>query len=77
MLAGTVFPSVGAWIAHMEDEMMLRTPWFAGKYYRLTVGEIVVLWVGEAACYREVRRPTGCRIWRSTDELLSHLSHTL
>ncbi len=69
--AGTVFPSVGAWIAHMEDEMMSRAPWIAGKYYRLSVGDVVVLWVGRMGHYREVRRPIGGRIWWTLDEFLS------
>ena len=54
--SGTFFPSVQAWITHMENEMVVRAPWYAGKYYRLSVGESVFLWVGREARYREMRR---------------------
>jgi hypothetical protein len=67
--SGTVFPSVQAWIAHMENDMVVRAPWFAGKYYRISAPEIVALWVGREACYREMRH--NGRMWRSLHEILS------
>jgi hypothetical protein len=54
--SGTIFPSLHAWIDHMETDMARRAPWFAGKYYRLSAGEDVILWIGREGQYRDVRK---------------------